>query len=96
MRLDEHTPNLHLCRVNDRFLMEAFMHAGFKNKQLVRLNCCRISLQATTLADLVTGNGLKIIPSVFNGEDPLKGQSIYQWPNQGPLPISVWPYGNEH
>jgi hypothetical protein len=35
--------------------MEAFMHAGFKNKQLERLNRCCISLQATTLADLVAG-----------------------------------------
>jgi hypothetical protein len=70
--------------------MEAFMHAGFKNKQLERLNRCRISLQATTLVDLVTGNGVKNIPLVFNGENPLKGQLIYKWTNQGPLPISDW------
>jgi hypothetical protein len=37
-----------------------------------------------------TGNGVKIIPLVFNGENPLKGQSIYQCPNKGHLSISDW------
>jgi hypothetical protein len=78
-------------RINDRFLMAAFVQARYKNKRLERLNYCRKRLHATTLADIVTGDGRKIIPSVFEDDNPLKYQSLYQWPkNQGPLPLSDW------
>jgi hypothetical protein len=88
--LNKQTDDLQLQRVNDRFLMEAFVHAGYRNKKLERLNRCRIRLHATTIADLTTGDGRRIFPQVFLGDNPLKGQSLYRWPNQGPLPPTDW------
>jgi hypothetical protein len=88
--LNEQTTDLQLQRVNDRFLMEAFVHAGYTNKKLERLNRCQSRLHATTIADLTTGDGRRILPQVFQGDNPLKGESSYRWPNQGPLPPADW------
>jgi hypothetical protein len=89
IELKEQTADLQLQRVNDRFFMEAFVHAGYKNKKLERLNRCQIRLHATMIA-LTTGDGRHILPQVFQGGNPLKGQSLYCWPNQGPLPPADW------
>jgi hypothetical protein len=90
IELKEQTADLQLQQVNDLFLMEGFVHAGYKNKKLERLNRCRIRLHATRIADLTTGDGCHILSQVFQGNNPLKGQSLYRWPNQGPLPPANW------
>jgi len=42
---------------NDTPLMQAFIHAGYRNNDLRRLNLCRLFLQAATVADLLTVDG---------------------------------------
>ena len=53
----EDTTPLTLRRVGDKFLIDSFHRHGFKGKQLVRLNLCRLFLQVTTLADIATADG---------------------------------------
>jgi hypothetical protein len=56
------TPLLTLQRVGDKFIIDSFHRHGFKGKQLVWLNLlCRLFLQVTTLADILTADGKLIL-----------------------------------
>jgi hypothetical protein len=46
-------------------LMEAFMHNGYKGKELRELNKCRLYLQCTNLADITNGKGNKILAAAI-------------------------------
>ncbi len=90
IQVDEHTASLQLKTQYDRFLIEGFAVAGYKNKQLRTLNKCRISCRAVTLADISTGDGRRLLPGVFEGVNPMAFASPYTWPNQGGLPPEAW------
>ena len=49
------------------YLIEAFGNFGFKPKQLVKLNRCRLYLQVISLADIVDGLGKLIYPKAYLG-----------------------------
>ena len=83
-------PQVQLARENDQFLMEAFAKAKYSKANLLRLNRCRIYLQAMTVADLATGDGKRILPGILKGQKLPLTWNTYDWPEQGPLPTSDW------
>jgi hypothetical protein len=56
----DNQPQLHLRRQHDQFLVQAFADNGYKKKDLRLLNICRLWINARTLADITTGDGLHI------------------------------------
>ena len=55
---------LELLRQSDKFLMLSFIKQGYC-KELLLLNEMRMSIQAISLADIVTSNGFKISQNAF-------------------------------
>jgi hypothetical protein len=49
----------------DKLLMEAFMHNGYKGKELCELNKCRLYLQCVNLADITNGKSNKILAAAI-------------------------------
>jgi hypothetical protein len=88
--VDEHTARLQQKKQHDRFLIEGFAAAGYKNKQLYTLNKWRILCKGVTLADISTGNGRQHIQGVFVGFYPMVLASDCTWPNQSGLPPEAW------
>ena len=81
-------PQLKLQRVNDRYLMDIFREELGKNHpHLPSLNRVRLHLRAYSLADISTGDGTQIHPSV---RDPTKAgmwrqqKSSLSWPRERP------------
>lgn len=62
--------------------MEHFVNQGFKASQLLQLNRCRVYFQVLTLADIVSTDGLCIIPDILVGAPLLDQKSTLNWPNQ--------------
>jgi len=90
MSIHETTPDLPLRRVNDHFLMPSFFTAGYRGRDLARLNQCRLFLHAVTLADLTLGCGTRISPMAWSGVGPSHFERHYNWPHQGRPSDSVW------
>ena len=55
---------LELLGQSDKFLMLSFIEQGYR-KELLLLNEMRMSIQAISLADIVTSNGFKISQNAF-------------------------------
>ena len=55
-----------LRRVNDQFLMKAFGRHISSQAELRSINRCRLYLQVNTLADIATGDGRMVSPTVIN------------------------------
>ena len=55
---------LELLQQLDKFLMLSFIEQGYR-KELLLLNEMRMSIQAISLADIVTSNGFKISRNAF-------------------------------
>lgn len=83
-------------REHDVHLMDAVLHASIKHEfswdDITRFQRCRVFLQSTTLAEIVTSNGKEIHPEVwdYNNSDPdgkpwlwLTTRSSLQLPKQG-------------
>ena len=80
--VEEDTPNLQPRRDHDEFLIPAFLAAGVKGKRLLQANRCRLYLQATSLADIASGDGREIMENAWSGHrDPFR-TPYYQWPVQ--------------
>ena len=86
---DEAGGSLRLQRENDCFIIPWLFQHNFRGKDLAMLNRCRIYLQATTLADLVEGNGNRLRREAWDGTGPI-GQSRFAWPIQGKPPKQAW------
>ncbi len=54
-------------RNGDIALMDHFVSQGYKAHQLIQLNRCRLYLQVITLTDIVSADGMCIIPDTFIG-----------------------------
>jgi hypothetical protein len=59
--LKDNQNQLDLRRVDDQYIMQAFTNQGYTDKQLRKLNFCRMWAQVITLADLTTGDGKHLI-----------------------------------
>lgn len=90
---DKVTSNIQLHREDDVYLMEIFAHYGFTKKELQQINRCRIHMQVTTLADIVTGDGKRITETARHCKRDDTRSSPFDWPIQprpGPLSRSTW------
>jgi hypothetical protein len=90
MRIADKVAELYTQREHDQFLTEAFAKASFSESQRIRLNKCRIFLQAVTLSDITTGNGQVLLQSAWQGHLDQDNPSSCQWMNQGPLTTADW------
>ena len=75
---------LELLRQSDKFLMLSFIKQGYR-KELLLLNEMRMSIQAISLADIVTSNGFKISQNAFLllSSNGLRKEG-FEWPNSPP------------
>ena len=89
LRTTEDLP-LPSLRLNDTFLMNAFILAGFRGHELARLQRCRLHLKAITLADIADGFGTSICPWAMEGQAQYGHhfRASYTWPKQ-PRPSSA-------
>jgi hypothetical protein len=69
-------------RNGDIALMDHFVSQGYKAHQLIQLNRCRLYLQVITLTDIVSADGMCIIPDTFIGLPLLDRKSTLKWPSQ--------------
>jgi hypothetical protein len=59
--------------------MEAFIVAKYTAQDLVILNQCCTHLKAVTLADIITGNGCKLLPGIVDGTRKAMQHHSYEW-----------------
>jgi hypothetical protein len=84
--LIEGTATLPLRRVGDKFIINYFHQYGFKGKELLRLNRCRLFLQVMTVADIATADGKFITIEAWHGSFDNTRLTYHSWPR---------PYGAE-
>jgi len=72
------------------FLNEAFYRGGKQGKALQWLNLCRLYLQVTTLADIVTEDGRYITYAARHGQKDITCIKYNRWPNQGNPGVKIW------
>ena len=58
--------NKKITRVNDKWIMEAFVEKGYDNRNLRIANEARMALQVETLSDMSTADRKKLKKEVFN------------------------------
>lgn len=77
-------------RIGDVHLMDIFAH-NYKAKVLLRLNACRLWLQATCLSDIATADGRRLRPDALSGHRPaIPIRSHQSWPRQERPSDRVW------
>ena len=82
LELEDPFTQLRLSRVDDEFLMMAFLLAGFTTAELKILNECRTFLHVVTLADITSASGTRILQSAYEGKHHDQGAHSYSWPRQ--------------
>jgi hypothetical protein len=82
MRLDNNIQDFKLYREGDGLLMDAFLRAGFRGKELKRLNECHLYLRVVCISEVLFGCGTKVDPACLRGDRQLT-RNTYHWPNQG-------------
>ena len=89
--VDPKSPELKARREHDIFLMVYFAANGATGPQLAELKLCRLFLQVTTLADITTADGTRIMASALEGTKAKNhNPSYYKWPKQQKPPKSIW------
>ena len=88
--LEDPYPKLHTKRQHDIFLMEYFVQRGFREVELRCLNHCCHSMGVLLLSDIVSANGLKIIPSFYEGAHKNFRPSLAMQPPKRSLKWSLW------
>jgi len=71
-----------LTRWSNVALMDFFIEQGFSANVLGTLNHCRLYLQVLTLSNIVSADGLCIVPDVFIGIPLSDRKSTLRWPCQ--------------
>jgi hypothetical protein len=84
------TPQLHLARDNDAYLMKQFALFGYRDSELIDLNLCRLFCNATRLSDITTGDGRRIHPMSWNGYPTTTSGVEYEWKPQARPTAKVW------
>jgi hypothetical protein len=80
--VDEQTNHLQLSRNGDRFLIDVFFQAGYRNSKLLRLNRIRLRLQVVTVADISSGDGWYVLSEAFEDAFPLPNHKYVKWMHQ--------------
>ena len=61
-----------LQRINDKYIMPRVVESGkFKDKDIQRINYCRIYLNVTTIVDVTLACGKKLDPHMYKGDRSL-------------------------
>ena len=76
-------------RLNDVHLMDAFMAQDYSDDKIQTLNACRLFLKVTTLSDIVTAEGKRIVQAAVSGR-PLDRTTQYNCPRSRRPPASAW------
>ena len=66
LEITEDYDDLPILRKRDAYLMQAFFNGKSRNAELKYLNFVRKSIQAATLADIVTADGNRISRQSYN------------------------------
>eukprot|EP00957_Ditylum_brightwellii_P028876 2181432-Ditylum_brightwellii.AAC.1 len=69
--------------------MEAFIQAGYRGEKLASLNWWRTILKVTTLLDIATGDGKKIIKATLSGKSTGR-PNLLHWAYQGQVSKKQW------
>jgi len=77
-------------RENDQHLMIKFVEKGVPKEDLQTLNKCRYYLQVNTLAEVSTGDGLRIKLSILDGHRPIDRISPYKWQTTQKPTVRDW------
>jgi hypothetical protein len=80
-------------RDQDILLMDAFVAAGYRHKELFALNWCRMYVQAMCLSDIVNAEGSHVHPRTWACDRRDDWASRYNWPrNRRPSAdaIIIW------
>ena len=75
--------------LQDEPLMQVFEAEGYTQRELVRLNRCRLYYQVTTLSDISDGTGTQLSPRWLHRSPPTH-TTRYKWPVQGNPPKYDW------
>jgi hypothetical protein len=74
---------------HDQFLMPAFRRY-FTKSQLQAINRCRLYLQVSTLAEIVTADGMAVTALAMEGQWDVHRPHYYGWPTQPRPSEKVW------
>ena len=83
LAMKDDLPHLSLQRQNNQFLMKVFVEAGLPQPQLKAINRCCLFLHALIVSDIMTGDRTAISNSAWEGTEPCKTTTQYNWPAQG-------------
>ena len=83
-------PQLQLQRKGDIFLMQCFLLTKPSNHELRRLMDCREYLQVTTLAEITSAAGDKILLPFWNGTKYSRKVGVAGWPRKPPSSKLEW------
>ena len=68
--------------VHDQMIMSLFLNKRISDYLLFHLNACRMYLQVTSLADIVTADGRYIRPEIVECNRIAQRSSQWTWPQQ--------------
>ena len=78
-------------RENDFALMDRIISCQlFTKAEMADINRCRLYLRVFFFSDIVSGNGLYIIPEIVRGERFTQWVSRWKWPRQPRPPSRAW------
>ena len=76
---------------HDQFLIPTFVTSGhLTSAQLRQANTCRLWLRVWRLSDVVSGDGLSILPQYWDGIAPSALTTNYDWPRSERPSASAW------
>ena len=89
--LQDDTPIIPLLRENDECIMTVFRKSlNASDATLQLLNKCRIYLEAFTVSDITTGDGLRIRDDAWHGRKFHNGRNYKNWPKWGRPGLQAW------
>ena len=86
-------PTIKAKRENDIVLMDEAIQSGISDKEIQKVNRCRMYLKAESLADICNAAGTHIQQDAANLETRARLRPKAQWPRQerpGPAHIKIW------
>jgi len=79
-----------LSRQHDQLIMEAFISLNLPLDDLKACNHCRIYLRALYLSNIITGDGMYVDESAWNGTPYIPPHKLKSWPHYGKPDRSSW------